>query len=242
MGWDMKKIDDFFEKIDKRVDANCSGFFIFLRHYFVVFSSTILSLMMLISLFKFYYNKPYFTAAVITNDVRNLDSVLACIDGKCSIMRVANNKIQLDFLSIKKIDDSVGRGMALAYPEKWQGPYLKASPLLQERHYELVKAKDGYFIVPGSGVSLPNGLTVGKDFAFDEKTEIAPMLRPGGKLSYKGILLAKKVSFKIGDSNYHQFRLKDSTINELNNLVKEFNEAMAFTRNFDLYLLGKVAV
>lgn len=241
MGWDMKKIDDFFEKIDKEVDAHCSGFFIFFRHYFVVFSSTILSLMLLISLFKFYYNKPYFTAAVITNDVRNLDSVLACIDGKCTILQVTNNKVALDFLTIQKLDGELAAGMSFASPEKWQGPYLKKNPLLQERHYELVKAKDGYFIVPGYGVSLPNGLTIGKDLAFDEKTEISPMLRPGGKLAYKGILLAKKVSFKIGNWD-PSFRLKNSTINELNNLVKEFNDAMAFTKNFDRYYLGKVVV
>jgi len=237
----MKKIDDFFEKIDKQVDSNCSNFFIFFRHYFVVFSSTLLSLLVLITLFKFYYNKPYFTAAVITNDVRNLDSVLACIDGECSIVKMTNNKVALDFLTIQKLDGALVSGMNLAHPEKWQGPYLKKNLLLQERHYELVKAKDGYFIVPGYGVSLPNGLMVGKDLAFDEKTEISPMLRPGGKLAYKGILLAKKVSFNVGD--WHPtFHLKDSTINELNNLVKEFNEAMAFTKNIDRYFLEKMIV
>lgn len=241
----MKKIDQFFESLDKKVDTTFSGFYIFFRKYFVVFSSSILSLLLLMSLFKFYYNKPYFTASLITNDLKSINDALTLIDKKCNILQIRGGKITLDFFNVKKFKGSVVGGMSVAYPVKWQGPYFEINPLLQQKYYELIQAKDGYFIVPGNGVKLPNGFVVGKDFSIDAKTIVIPMLKPGGYLFFKGISLARKILFKIGDWD-PTLQIKEDTIEEINSILKEFNAAMPFTKNIQLQdcyrVVGTVSV
>jgi hypothetical protein len=120
--------------------------------------------------------------------------------------------------------------MSLAYPEKWAGPYLKENPSLEGIFYEFIKAHDGYFIVPGRGVTLPNGCVMGKDFIVNATTDVMPQLVQSGKLFYKGIMYGVHIQFKIGDWDSV---LKSSEIKEkkVSKMLDEFNDALPFAHN-----------
>jgi len=187
---------------------------------------------LLIFLLQTYQNKPHHVASVISENLATINRVLLKIDKECNILSIKGDGITLDFLTVGKFAGSVVGGMNLAYPKKWKGPYLKRDPLYKGIFYELVKAKDGVFIVPGKGAVLPNGLIVGKDFSITSITSINSMLQPGGKLYYKGKAFAIQIKFKIGDWD-SPFRLGTEKIEEINSILKEFNEAMPFADNSD---------
>ena len=226
----MKKLDQFFARLDKKIDRRFAGFFTFFRKYFVVFSSTLLTLMLLVALFKVYYNKPYFTASLINNDIKIVHEALHTIDKKCNILRFNSRRVILDFFTVRTFDGSVIGGVSLAYPKKWQEPVLHNNPIIQQKFYEVVRAQDGFFVVPGEGVELPTGLVMGKDLVIKRQTQVEPMLKPNGKLFFKGIELAKKIQFKIGDWD-PVIQINQDTIEDINSILKEFNEAMPFTEN-----------
>lgn len=226
----MKKLDQFFARLDKKIDRRFSGFYLFFKKYFIVFSSTVLALMLIISLFKVYYNKPYFTASLIGNDVKIVHDALHSIDKRCNILRFNNRRVILDFFTVSSFDGSVIGGVSLAYPKKWTKAVLHRNPIIQQKFYEVVRAQDGFFVVPGEGVTLPTGLVMGKDVVIKRQTQVGPMIRPDGKLFFKGIKLAKRLQFKIGDWD-PVIQLNQETIEDINSILKEFNEAMPFTEN-----------
>ena len=72
------------------------------------------------------------------------------------------------------------------YPEKWAGPYLQENPTVQSKVYEIVLTKNGYYIVPGTGVRLANGKIMGKDIVLTPQTDIDQVINEKSGLEYKG--------------------------------------------------------
>ena len=226
----MIKLDNLMESIDRRIDRTFGPWYGFFKEHFTIFSVTLLALLLVTSVFKVFYSKPRFIATVIQKDLNAINKTLETIDQECNILSLAGKRTILDFFTVKKFYGSVIGGINLAYPKKWHGPYLQTNPTLNQKFYELVKAKDGIFIVPGKGVHLPNGYIVGKDFSITPDTNITQMLAPRGYLAYKGFPLARRITFKIGDWDSTK-KFSEETMQEINSLLQEFNQAMPFTQN-----------
>lgn len=173
--------------------------FIFDKKVFPIFSISILILLFLIFAYRHFKYTPLDEAVLIESDLNTLIDKLNQIDKECSILDFKYDRNFIDFLTVKSFTTSEVGALNLAYPNNWKGPYLPDSPEIQDKVYEVVKAKDGYFIVPGRGVVLPNRLEMGKNIIIDDKTKVLEMLAIGGDLNYNGKELAKRLNFIIGD-------------------------------------------
>lgn len=226
----MKKFDDMMESIDRKVDRKLSPVYRFMQRYFTVFSATLLSLLLVIFIARVFYNRPYFLASVIKEDLVSIDQILAKIDKECNILNIRPDNAVIDFLTVEKFAGSTVGCLNLAYPERWKGPYLHRNPTLQSRPYEIVQTHEGLFIVPGKGTRLPNGQVVGKNFTIDYKTSITSMTKPSGPLHYGGEALAIHLRFKVGDWDSQQ-RLTPETMQKANKFLEEFNAALPYAHN-----------
>lgn len=215
--------------LDQRVDQAIGPGYRYIRKYFTVFSATLLSVIVVFVMFKMFYTKPYFVASVMHNDMNRIERILHNIDKTCEILGTQGGSAAIDFLTIKTFTGSMVGGVDLAHPKNWRGPYLEQNPTMQGRFYELAKAKDGYFIIPGKNVMLPNGVVIGRDLIVSAKNSLEKHTKIGGFLNYKGIKLAVKASFKIGD--WHRKAPSEETLDKINDTIEQFNEALPFTLN-----------
>lgn len=225
----MKKLDDIVRGVDRYVDRHFSATKSFVVKYFSVFSSTLLLLLLAVFIFRLVVNKPYFMASVINEDLTKLSKALNDIDTDCNIMSVTQERCMIDFLTVEKFVGSEVGCLNLAFPKKWKGPYLKYTPRLDDRCYEIVSVDEGYFIVPGEGVTLPSGMVFGRDVKFSSSVSLKKLIAPGGALNYKGQPLGVKLEFKTQRTPY-QSKHKES-VKTADGFIKEFNDAMAFTKN-----------
>ena len=200
------------------------------KRYFPIFSIALLVLLVAVFVLRIVYNKPYFVTSVIANDLAQITNALDQIDRECNILSTGSNKVNIDFLTVQKFIGSEVGGLNLVYSDQWKGPYLKDDPTLYGIFYQILKTKEGYFVVPGEGAKLPNGLTVGTDFKIDTDSSVIKMMAEGGQLNYKGRPLACELKFKVGDWQKRPFNKKQ--IKEVSSALKEFNEAMPFTCNY----------
>lgn len=225
----MKKIDEILHDVDQKVDREFSPVYKFVMRYFTVFSATLLSVLMLIFVIRIFYNKPYFLASIIKEDLVAIDRCLAKIDKECNILNIRPDNATVDFLTVEKFVGSTVGCLNLAYPERWKGPYLRVNPTVQSRPYQIVHTHEGLFIVPGTGTKLPNGLVIGKDFTCDYRSALTKMLKPGGQLNYKGEVFAIQLKFKVGD--WDAPRLTPETMQKANKVLEEFNNALPYANN-----------
>lgn len=131
---------------------------------------------------------------IIAKDVSELASILERIDKECKILSFDYQKNRINFLNVKTFVGSEVGSLNLAYPNKWQGPYLDDNPTYQEKEYLVVKTKYGYFVTPGEGVKLPNGKVIGKDIILDENADIGAMAADDHQLRFDDKPLAVKLN------------------------------------------------
>jgi len=201
----------------------------FLKRYFPLISTVTFGLIILMFVLRFVYTRPQIVASLIENDIGMISLSLERIDARCSILKIVGDKSNIDFLNVKKFEGSVVGPLNLAYPENWEGPYLKSNPTLSGTFYQIVKAKDGVFIVPGEGVALPNDIVIGKDLVINQDLFLENHIVSGGLLSFKGRSFGKKLDFKIGD--WKTWELQKDKVKELDRMLEELNTAMPFTKN-----------
>lgn len=148
----------------------------------IVDSLILLSLLVLTFVMMFYTMREN-TAHIIADDVVHLGHIFERIDSTAGIVGFDKQKNPVDFLTLTKNElyDAHAGSMKLAYPDKWQGPYLDQNPKIQNRFYQVIKTNRGYYIVPGDGVKLPNGLVIGKDIRIDLSSNIACMVDAQGE-------------------------------------------------------------
>ena len=226
----MKKVDEIMKTIDEQVDHSVMPWVSkIMRKYFVFFSSALIFSLLFIFTYRIVKERPYHMAAVIKSDLEQIEKHLAIIDKECNILAMVSERIPIDFLNIEKFSGSMVGCLNLAYPEKWKGPYLHRNPTLQGTFYDLVKARDGLFIIPGKGVRLPNGLIVEKDIKISHETSVKKLIKQGGVLFYKGEALARMIKFPVGD--WDPYLLKDQNFEKVNSALKEFHDALPFTQN-----------
>lgn len=225
----MGKIDKIFSKIDKKVDRNFFGVKNFFKNNFQFISTLFIFLLVMTLVLRLFYSRPQMVASIIEDDINQITLMLKRIDVKCNILSINKDRSDVDFLNIKSFSGSQVGPLNLAYPDKWEGPYLRVNPSIKGKYYEIVKVKDGIFVIPGRGVKLPNGLTIGKDFDISKENVMSFFVKAGGMLTYRGRRFAKPITFKIGDWDPWIFR--DKNIRDLDRIIRELDEAMPYTSN-----------
>lgn len=141
--------------------------------------------------FNYWHQAKMYNDMIIADDVAQLASILNTIDKECGIVNFEHQKNNIDFLNVIAFEGSEVGPMNLKYPKKWKGAYLKDNPTIQEKYYQVVHTKKGYFVVPGDGVELSSGKVIGKDIIFDESADIPAMISQG--LSFKSHPLAVQI-------------------------------------------------
>ena len=165
----------------------------------------VLLILVLISSITYWFQAKGATDIVIANHIMQLHAVFKKINDDAGIVDFDHQKNYIDFLNVKSFAGSEVGSMNLAYPDKWQGPYLKENPTVQEKNYQVVRTKKGFFIVPGDGVKLSNGKIIGKDIIMDENADIPAMIADQKMLNFKGKPLAAAVPMsKVGKSTSFQ--------------------------------------
>lgn len=133
---------------------------------------------------------------IIAYDVSLIAKTLMQIDQDCTILSFEHEKNFIDFLNVISFYGSEVGPINLAHPENWRGPYLEDNPTMQEKYYQVLDTKDGYYVVPGPGVQLSNGLVIGENVQLDRTTNIQQMIAEGILRSKEGKNLVKKFTLK----------------------------------------------
>lgn len=142
--------------------------------------------LVVVALLVQWYVSPVNESAQIVQDLVTLSKVLQQIDRDATIIGFDHQKNWINFLQIKK-DGFVGSEVGsvnLAYPEKWNGPYMQDNPTIQDKEYMVIQTKQGYFIAPGVGVKLPNNKVIGTDIKLDEESDIMALMNDTNALLY----------------------------------------------------------
>jgi len=170
---------------------------------------TIALFVLLISImgYRMFYQVRTGQDQIISKEVVQLVEIMKRIDKKCKIIDFDSQKNPINFLNVTKFVGSEVGSMNLTYPDQWEGPYLKDNFTIQEKEYQIVQTKKGYFITPGDGVHLGNGKVVGKDIILDENADIAAMMRDKNALMFEGKALAAPLP--VGASTAHEVLLKN---------------------------------
>lgn len=168
---------------------NQTGFF--QKKYLIpIGTSLLLASLFVIALVNVFFRSKQLTGTLIADDVAKLAYIFKRIDQTCSIIDFDYQKNNINFLNVGSFTGSEVGPMNLTYPEKWEGPYLDDNPTMQDKEYQVVYTKKGYFVVPGDGVKLPNGNVVGVDIILDEDADIATLMRDKNGLTFQGKALA----------------------------------------------------
>jgi hypothetical protein len=146
-----------------------------------------------ISVFSLMNKSKANTVALMDNDLHMFVDIFKKIHTECKILNFDYQLNVINFLNVKSFAGSEVGSINLAYPEKWQGPYLTDNPTVQGQEYLVVVTHKGCFVTPGTGVRLPSGHVIGTDIILGQDADIQEMMKEGGVLNYKGTPLAAKL-------------------------------------------------
>ena len=182
------------------------------KHVISIAIAALFSFFIVISIFNALYQYKEQTGEIIAKEVQQLAAILTKINETAEILSFDEQKNRIDFLTIKKggfVSSEVG-AMNLKHPDGWQGPYVDRTPTIQNKEYQVVYTKKGYFITPGDGVKLPNKKVVGKDIILDKHADIKKLMRDEQALMFEGKPLAAEILIGKTSRGYAQaFDLDD---------------------------------
>jgi len=116
--------------------SNNVGFF--QKKYLVpIGTSLLLGGLFVIAIINLFFRSQETTSAMIVDDIAQLAYIFQRIDKTCSIIDFDYQKNPINFLNVTSFVGSEVGPMNLAYPEKWEGPYLKDNPTIQEKEYQV---------------------------------------------------------------------------------------------------------
>ncbi len=157
-----------------------------------VFSSLFLISLLGGALYWWQHQNKVYDDYLIINTVTQLGCIFDTIDATAGISSFEHDKNNIDFLTVKSFIGSEVGSMNLVHPKKWKGPYLSDNPTMQEKLYQIVKTKDGYWIMPGDGVKLGNGNVMGKDIIISPQSTVDQFIDQG-LVSSSGKLLGRAI-------------------------------------------------
>ena len=140
----------------------------------------------------FYIRSKKTIGRIIVHDVAQLATIFEKIHATCDIIDFEYQQNPINFLTIGTFVGSEVGPMNLAYPNKWEGPYLDDNPTIQQKEYMIIKTNNGYFVTPGNGVALPNGMIIGTDVHLDIQSDINQLVHDN-ILRYKNKALAQQI-------------------------------------------------
>lgn len=159
----------------------------------VVIVGVVLVAALVFAFFQFYRQSGIITDKLIAEHVEELRSIMHKINADCTIMQVTRAPAAIDFLTVKSFAGQEVGPLQLMHPEKWQGPYLAQNLVVQGKAYEIIKNREGYYIVPGAGVRLAGGKVIGKDIIFTYDLDIETLINNKGGLEFEGRPLAVRL-------------------------------------------------
>lgn len=162
----------------------------------IILSSLILGGILGFTVYMTLFNVKKTRGALIALEVAQLAEIFKKIHKTAVIQSIDHTRSPINFLNVKSFSGSEVGPLNLVYPNKWEGPYVDDNLTIQTKEYELLKTKNGYYIVPGNGVTLPNGKVVGKDISFDENTDFPKLTEKEGDLYFEGKPLAMPIDLK----------------------------------------------
>ncbi len=144
---------------------------------------------------KFYWYQAHTEASqIIADDMDRLEAIFKSINDTSHIIDFEGDRNPINFLNVKSFVGSAVGSMNLAHPDMWQGPYLTSNPTVQNKLYDVVKTRSGYFIVPGNGVKLPSGQVFGKDITITPTTDVPALVKHLAVLTYNNKPLIRELS------------------------------------------------
>ena len=158
----------------------------------------VLSILFVVTAISIYYKTKQAVGNQIAQDVVALAAIFERIDRTCDIIGFDYQKNPINFLTVKK-DGFVGNeigSMNIVYPARWEGPYVDNNLSIKGVDYMIVQTDFGYFITPGEGVKLPNGMRIGHDLVLDKNADIPAMMLDPKALRYKDHALAAPISIR----------------------------------------------
>jgi len=155
-------------------------------HWSVMLTSVLFIGLVITAVYRFFNAPENKMGSIVVADLAIMANIFKEIETTCNIVGVKGNKDSIDFLNVTSFAGKNVGPLTLAYPEKWQGPYVKDNLKIQGKFYQIVKTLKGYFILPGDGVELPNGKIMGKDLIVTESSDIPALLKDEKALLYKG--------------------------------------------------------
>lgn len=130
---------------------------------------------------------------LIAEQIAKLGAIFRRINQSCQITGFRHQKDHIDFLNVKSFDGSIVGSMNLANPKGWEGPYLERNFTVEDKFYQVVSTKKGYYIIPDDGIDLSNGQILGQTLIINKDSDIEELLKnPKGLLS-NGKQLAAKI-------------------------------------------------
>jgi hypothetical protein len=165
------------------------------RKYFwpIIIGSLFISFFLLVSFYYMYLLRSI-DDTTISADITKLEKIFDRIHETCVIRKFDREKNSINFLNTKSFAGTKVGSMTLEFPEKWEGPYLVKEPVIQNKPYQIALTKNGYYIMPGDGVKLPNGKVIGKDIIINAQTDIEALIKnPDGLLGKNNQPLAAAV-------------------------------------------------
>lgn len=142
---------------------------------------------------SFWFVSSYQSGALIADDVECIARIIERVHSDSGIIRFTHDATVVDFLNVRSFVGSQVGSITLAQPDKWQGPYLVSNPTAQDVEYQIINTQQGLFVVPGNGVTLPNGKLIGADLILTRDSDIGSMMYDPEKLFFNGKPLAAKI-------------------------------------------------
>lgn len=146
-----------------------------------------------VAFYQLFHGSRQVTNQLIAEHVAKLVQSIEEIDKTCGIIGIVRDRTSIDFLTVKSFSGSEVGPLNLVHPDRWQGPYLERNLTMQGKAYELIRTKEGWYVVPGDGVKLTNGKVIGKDIVFDATSDIESFVNDAVGLEYNGKPLAQRV-------------------------------------------------
>jgi len=173
------------------VRKNLSG----VHKYISILASTLFVGLALLSGVGLYLSSKSSRGVIIAADVERIAKIMQEIHADCKIISFDEQQTIVDFLNVGCFAGSKVGSINLAYPNKWQGPYLKENPTIHEKSYMIVTTDNGIFVTPGNGVKLPSRKKIGTDIVLDKHADIHHLIT-SGVLQYNGRPLAAQLYIK----------------------------------------------
>ena len=168
------------------------------EQYIPILSGFVFASLFVLSVVGLYFKSKRVVGFIIADDVARLTTILENINKTCKIIDFDYQQNWINFLNNGSFSGSEVGNMNLTYPHKWEGPYLKDNPTMQEKEYMVVSTDKGYFVTPGNGVKLPSGKVIGTDIILDENSDIMHLIE-SGELLYRDKALAAPLDLSVPD-------------------------------------------